>query len=643
MVIFTMLVGVLSISFVNKVGRSGEDAGIKYAPLIDAAMEVKLTATRAHLLFEEIIAGDPAADIQQVWDLLEQTRWYGQAILSGGKNDEGTFVATEDQKVKQVMTEVMEKVEAFIKMAHLRYSQSQNTQGAGSNIDQVFDGLYENLQTHLSQWQDVAVDRLAIDDTRRLGEVKYQLANGHLFLEELFSGDNENNIESILSDFNAAKKNIEATKDFGSNKKQQLLVDMMNFINVTEERFSTYTQNTGADSKADEEFDLAFESFISKADEAETFVQASMSGAMTAISTQKTNAVSAVVTILLITLVLGLVMAFLLSRNLSNPIIKVLEIANTIAKGNLSTDITANNSDETGQLTAAMGTMNKQLRDLVTDVLKSNDGLQLVVEKIVLIAQQAGNGVQKQLSETHMAATAVTQVSNAVKEVSYSANKAATAASDAEQQASQGQAVIDETIHMIHLLAEDVSSASIVISKLEEQSNLVGSVLEVIGGIADQTNLLALNAAIEAARAGEQGRGFAVVADEVRTLAKRTQESTQQIKDIIESLQSDAHDAVIVMKKGSTQALSCVEQAGKAGPSLDSINNAVSTINNMNKQIANASEELSLVITELNQNMANIHQEAEINNGKLQELSATGEELSTLTQSIQHNVSKFTV
>ena len=222
-------------------------------------------------------------------------------------------------------------------------------------------------------------------------------------------------------------------------------------------------------------------------------------------------------------------------------------------------------------------------------------------------ASGGGKGmVLEQKDEVDKVATAMTQMSATVHEVARNATEAAEAAQRADEETSKGKMVVSQAIEAIDLLANEVNEAAQVIHRLEQDSDEIGAVLDVIRGIAEQTNLLALNAAIEAARAGEQGRGFAVVADEVRTLAQRTQQSTQEIQNMIERLQSGAQDAVKAMEQGRSRAQVGVEQAAEAGTSLETIAQAVGTISDMNTQIATAAEEQSVVAEEINLNIVTI-------------------------------------
>ena len=234
-------------------------------------------------------------------------------------------------------------------------------------------------------------------------------------------------------------------------------------------------------------------------------------------------------------------------------------------------------------------------------------------------------------------------MTTSIHEVAANAASAAHGAGEADSEARHGQQVVSEAIQVINELAAEVQSSTDVIQELEAESANIGAVLDVIRGIADQTNLLALNAAIEAARAGEQGRGFAVVADEVRTLASRTQQSTGEIQAIIQSLQARAAAAAEAMAAGRNKAEASVVKAGAAGESLAKITTAVASINDMNTQIASAAEEQSAVSDEINRNTVSIHDLAETSAAAGQQTASQAAQLESLANDVQAHMAQFRV
>jgi methyl-accepting chemotaxis protein len=296
-----------------------------------------------------------------------------------------------------------------------------------------------------------------------------------------------------------------------------------------------------------------------------------------------------------------------------------------------------------------------QLGDVVKDTQKVKDHLGRIIQsvrnsatdltiasdKFSVIIQSTQKDLDQQQSDIHQVATAMDQMTTVVSQVSGNAERAAEAAREADQATVEGTSVVEQTIQAIGGLARDVEGASDVIQKLEADVENIGKVLDVIRGIAEQTNLLALNAAIEAARAGEQGRGFAVVADEVRTLAGRTQDSTSEIQTMIEKLEQGAAQAVKVMSESRQQADTSVEQAASAGRSLATIANAVAAIAEMNQQIAVSSTEQLAVTEEIHRSITSINQLSQHTGEEANNLLLSGRDIAASAKNMESQVSQF--
>jgi aerotaxis receptor len=306
----------------------------------------------------------------------------------------------------------------------------------------------------------------------------------------------------------------------------------------------------------------------------------------------------------------GMAIAYPLSRWLTAPARQLARRARDIYDNPVMRYVYAGTADEYAQISLAMSAQEAKLRTLIGRIEESNAQLSDVAIATEAASKKTSEGVSRQETETEQLATAINEMASTVQEVARNTDDAAKAAQEAGNETQSGGVVIQQTIQVINQLAGEIETSADVIHQLESDSEEIGSVLDVIKGVAEQTNLLALNAAIEAARAGEQGRGFAVVADEVRNLAMRTQESTRQIQDMIERLQKRAQSAVQAMEHGREQAKHCVQQAAHADESLTKISAAVDTIINMNHQIAAAAEEQSAVAEEINRNISNITQVA---------------------------------
>ena len=283
----------------------------------------------------------------------------------------------------------------------------------------------------------------------------------------------------------------------------------------------------------------------------------------------------------------------MITGNLNQVIGSLKEMAT--GGGDLTQRLESRSNDELGELAQWFNRFIEQLQSVVAELKEASMQLSLSASEVCVITAESNQQVARQESETELVATAINEMATTVQEVANHASNAANATQEADQEAKQGQQIVTHTVDAIDALSSGINNAAEVIHKLESDSQEIGTVLDVIRGIAEQTNLLALNAAIEAARAGDQGRGFAVVADEVRTLASRTQESTQEIDQMIERLQGGSRDAVKVMNASREQAQDLVGQAARAGESLQTITQAVDNITDMNLQIASATEEQSNV------------------------------------------------
>jgi len=294
-----------------------------------------------------------------------------------------------------------------------------------------------------------------------------------------------------------------------------------------------------------------------------------------------------------------------------------------------------------GVLGEAVGRMQARVASLIGEVAGSANELSEAAGEMTRVTAMTREGTRRQESETEQVATAMNQMSATVQEVARNAMKAADAALEADEAADNGKVVVSETAGAIDALQSEVDKAVAVIRKLEENSQTIGSVLDVIRGIAEQTNLLALNAAIEAARAGEQGRGFAVVADEVRTLAQRTQESTQEIQDMIERLQGGARDAVSAMDSSRARAETVFERSERSAEALVAIAAAVSTIKDMNAQIATAAQQQSAVAEEINHNIETIKQVAEESAAGVERTAEHSSRLANIADGLHASVSNL--
>jgi len=337
-----------------------------------------------------------------------------------------------------------------------------------------------------------------------------------------------------------------------------------------------------------------------------------------------------------------IVLVYFINRLIGKPIKAALsKIAHAEKNNDLSVQLDESGYGEVTDISKAFNRFTKIVSHFMKDIVNASKEMSSSSSSLSDITRTATESVHAQKLETEQAAAAMNEMTITVEEVARNASDAAAAASSASSEANTGNEVVIESTQTITQLASEISNASEVIQQLEKDSEAIGTVLDVIKGIAEQTNLLALNAAIEAARAGEQGRGFAVVADEVRSLAQRTQKSTAEIEQIIVQLQTGSRNAVEVMERGQAKTKKSVEQARKASDALASIASAITTIDEMNTQIATASEEQATVAEEVNRNMTNINMATETTSENTNQLASAADQLKNMSDNLQNAVAKF--
>ncbi|RMT76899.1 Methyl-accepting chemotaxis protein [Pseudomonas viridiflava] len=355
------------------------------------------------------------------------------------------------------------------------------------------------------------------------------------------------------------------------------------------------------------------------------------------------SAFNRVIGLLIAATLLTLVFAWMLIKSITTPIAAALTAAETIAQGNLTQPINVDGTDEAGRLLQAMKTMQDKLRDTLQRISGSATQLASAAEELNAVTDESARGLVQQNDEIEQAATAVNEMTSAVEEVARNATSTSEASRNATASAGDGRDLVLETVNAIERMSGDVKETAELIGNLANESRDIGKVLDVIRGLADQTNLLALNAAIEAARAGEAGRGFAVVADEVRALAHRTQQSTSEIERMIGSIQGGTEQAVSSMRNSTERAESTLSIAKGAGLALDTINSAVEEINERNLVIASAAEEQAQVAREVDRNLVNIRDLSAQSTTGANQTSAASTELSRLAVDLNSMVGRFSL
>jgi len=350
-----------------------------------------------------------------------------------------------------------------------------------------------------------------------------------------------------------------------------------------------------------------------------------------------------VASIIVVALLATLLLAWLLTRSITTPINQALDVARRIAAGDLSGQIVSTGKDEAADLLDALAEMQGNLRSTIRGISESAQQLASAAEEMSSVMEQSTRGLQQQNDQIEQAATAVTEMSTAVDEVAANAVSSAEASAASNEDSKHGHVQVSETISSIQELVDAVLGASEQAEGLATQAQDISKVLEVIRGIAGQTNLLALNAAIEAARAGEAGRGFAVVADEVRSLAQRTQNSTEEIELMISSIQQGTGATVGALQSSAEQAGQTLRRANSAGQALEKITASISQINQRNLVIASAAEQQALVAREVDQNLVTIRDLSTQTAAGATQTSAASQELSRLAVDLNGLVTRFVI
>ncbi|WP_231854982.1 CHASE3 domain-containing protein [Photobacterium profundum] len=343
----------------------------------------------------------------------------------------------------------------------------------------------------------------------------------------------------------------------------------------------------------------------------------------------------------LITVLISFGFGILISNSITGPVGRAVDAAKQLAQGDLTIQIEKGGDNEVGALLSALQITADNLKEIIGNMAGASERLGSTSEHLTTITTNTSKGAREQLHITDQVVVAMNQMAISVQEVAQNAVQAAQFANEANSEAQTGIQVVQGTVESISKLESEISLTSTRLGGLAQEADNIGGILDVIRGIADQTNLLALNAAIEAARAGEQGRGFAVVADEVRGLAQRTQDATTEIQTLIERLQQGTREVVSSMEKSNGFVKSSVEEAAKSGDAFAVITEVIAQINDMNMQSANASEEQSVTAEQINQNMVDVNNISQQNAADVEKTVESSNELANLSATLQGIVGQF--
>jgi methyl-accepting chemotaxis protein len=524
--VMSLLVGMSAVYFINAVGDAGLYVGRSAAPRVDAVMEIKLLATEAHLKFEEIMGGDTAESIDEVHKLMKEARWYVDALIKGGENDEGKFLPLTQPDAVALVQETQTQFDTLEKALNSRYATLGKT-----------------------------------DDAQRL--------------------------------------------------------------------------------KVDAEFDKSFETFIATADKVESQIQEDMRGAL---ATLEDSAGQSRVTMMVL-VAAGFIISYFLGWVIKGSIVRPLDQCVTLAKavenGDLTHRVEAQGSDEVAQLVGALESMRRRMLDIIGTMRRNIGSLQQASSSLATAADQSNQSSLQQSEAASSMAASVEQMSVSIDQIGDHAREANTIAGQSALQAVDSGNTIHDAVAEIANIATVVNQTASTIHELDEFSGQISNIINVIREIADQTNLLALNAAIEAARAGEQGRGFAVVADEVRKLAERTSTSTGEISTMIAKIQQGTQRASQEMGTGVQRVNEGVELANRAGGSVTMIRGSADQVSRVVGDITSALAEQSSAMRDIAGRVEQIAQSSEQNSQATQSTARAAHELSDLASQLERLTAGF--
>lgn len=443
-------------------------------------------------------------------------------------------------------------------------------------------------------------------------------------LDNEATGGTETMVDDAIATVRDALDSLQGAGSYPDNviRRQQLRVDSEDSLNKSE---------------------VQLNKLMAEADSLQTAVRGIADGTRVSVtdSISTSSWLNGIITI--ISIALAVFISWYTVRSISRPLSRVNHMLNIMADGNLTERVDYSSQDEFGELASNTNKLTGNLRKLIEGIANRATQLATAAEQSSNVSDETTSAIDEQRRQIEQVATATQEMNNTASEMADGADQALREIQHSDDEAKRVRQISDKNRATIESLANEIKGASEVIDQLSENSKNIGGILDVIRGIADQTNLLALNAAIEAARAGEQGRGFAVVADEVRTLASRTQESTEEIQDMIENLQNDSQRAVIVMNKGREQAELSVQQSDEAAQALQSITESVHQASDSSNHIANAAKEQSSTAQDISERLESIVSIAEQTASGSKQTAQASNEVAKLADELQDSIKSFRV
>lgn len=619
-----LLLAVLAVAFIGYNSNSVLVDRLSTTRLIgtlnDATQDMRLSEKQYEAAADAAFADSYHAQLNVLQGLVSKalktlTRAENQQAL---KALQATIVAY-DQKVKRLIDADKSTTDALKPLGAL-----------SDKYAQTFGDMLESTTSGAL----ASADGERVRELRTVADLRYGMTTFRLMLRRYIAVPNDVNkkvlmdtIDTFLSDITKARSSLPATL---SSQLEEAHAGIRRYREVLMEVAGLFEQKQNMREQVDQESKamdkimtglMDTQQRLAREDQRSAFVQ------------------MAVLTVL--ALVIGLFASVVISRQITSPLALTVDLARRIAKGDLTVQAKSNRKDELGDLQNAMQDMAQNLNTLVQGIGNGVTHISTSAEKLSAMSEQTSAGVRQQKSEVDQVATAMHEMASTVQEVARNTTDASAAATLADQQARHGSTVVKQATAQISELAVAIEELGGAMNVLSQDSEQIGKVIDVIKAVAEQTNLLALNAAIEAARAGEQGRGFAVVADEVRSLAQRTQDSTKEIEALIVTLQQGTQAASALMASSRERTLDTVELAQKAELAITEINQSIGTIQEMSLQISAAAEQQSAVADEINRSIVSVRDVADQSAVASEESAAATIELASLGQDLQRMTAHF--
>lgn len=518
-------------------------------------------------------------------------------------------------------------------------SNNQKIDGAMKPLIKVSDEVSATFESLLQKTLDDASnspDQAGIDHVKIAGDLRNGMTNFRLVFRRYLSIPTEDNRRATFATADALVSQV-------AEARSQLPAQSTAAVDTSLVALRQYKENMATISQMLQQNDQIRDALQKLTTDTVKSVENLMASQVVAANNEKSNAIIQLFSVALVVLLLGVLAAALITRQITRPLNDSVIAARRIADGDLTYDIGTDRKDELGLLQNTMQHMTSSLRELIGGIGQGITQIATAAEELSAATEQTSAGVTQQKLEVDQVATAMNEMASTVQEVAQNTEDASRAARQATERAAHGSTVVQHATKEISQLSGEVGQLGVAMQRLTHDSDKIGSVIDVIKAVAEQTNLLALNAAIEAARAGEQGRGFAVVADEVRSLAQRTQSSTTEIEALIQALQHGTVEASSLMDASMRRTEGTVELARQAEQALVEITRSIGTIEQMSQQISAAAEEQSAVTDEINRSVISVRDVADQSATATEQSAASTLELARLGNTLQNMVARFKV